>query len=197
MDTVANSLKMRLAILGCMALLPLRAHAHEVTGAGFGFVAGVGHPLGGIDHVLAMVAVGLWAAQLGRLAFGLVPTGFVFSVAVGGLIGTFAVAVPWVEQVIALSALTLGLVVATTTRIPLVGALLLVAFFGLFHGHAHTTEMPVDVSGVSYGLGFLLASLTLNAVGITIGLVMQRLGRELLVRIIGGGIALYGAVLVA
>lgn len=197
MHTAAGNLQVRLAILGWLALLPLAVHAHEVTGVGFGLVAGFAHPLGGIDHVLAMVAVGLWAAQLGRPAFWLVPAGFVFSVAVGGLIGTLATAVPWVEQVIVLSVLALGMVVAAGARIPLVGALLLVAFFGLFHGHAHTTEMPADVSGLSYGLGFLLASLVLNVVGMSAGLIIQRVGRNLFMRIIGSAIALYGALLAA
>ena len=197
MHTAASSLQVRLAIFGWLALLPLAVHAHEVIGVSFGLVAGFAHPLGGIDHVLAMVAVGLWAAQLGRPAFWLVPAGFVVSVALGGLVGMLAAGVPWAEQVIVLSLLALGMVVAAAVRIPLLGAMLLVAFFGLFHGHAHTTEMPADVSGLSYGLGFLLASMMLNAVGMSAGLVMQRLDRNLFMRIIGTAIALYGASLAA
>ena len=183
-----------------VALAPAIASAHTGIGATTGFLHGFWHPIGGIDHVLAMVAVGLLAAQLGGRALWAVPATFVAVMAAGGTLGMAGVALPAVEVGIALSVLVLGLVVLAGRRWPLGLAMALVAVFAVFHGHAHGSEMPVDASGLSYGLGFMLATALLHLAGIGLGIGLGRLaategGR--LIQASGAAIALAGVVLLA
>ena len=183
-----------------VALAPAIASAHTGIGATTGFLHGFWHPIGGIDHVLAMVAVGLFAAQLGGRALWAVPATFVAIMAAGGTLGMAGVALPAVEVGIALSVLVLGLVVLAGRRWPLGLAMALVAVFAVFHGHAHGSEMPVDASGLSYGLGFMLATALLHLAGIGLGIGLGRLaategGR--LTQASGAAIALAGVVLLA
>lgn len=183
-----------------VALAPAIASAHTGIGATTGFLHGFWHPIGGIDHVLAMVAVGLFAAQLGGRALWAVPATFVAVMAAGGTLGMAGVALPAVEVGIALSVLVLGLVVLAGRRWPLGLAMALVAVFAVFHGHAHGSEMPVDASGLSYGLGFMLATALLHLAGIGLGIGLGRLaategGR--LTQASGAAIALAGVVLLA
>lgn len=183
-----------------VALAPAIASAHTGIGATTGFLHGFWHPIGGIDHVLAMVAVGLFAAQLGGRALWAVPATFVAVMAAGGTLGMAGVALPAVEVGIALSVLVLGLVVLAGRRWPLGLAMALVAVFAVFHGHAHGSEMPVDASGLSYGLGFMLATALLHLAGIGLGIGLGRLaategGR--LIQASGAAIALAGVVLLA
>ena len=183
-----------------VALAPAIASAHTGIGATTGFLHGFWHPIGGIDHVLAMVAVGLFAAQLGGRALWAVPATFVAIMAAGGTLGMAGVALPAVEVGIALSVLVLGLVVLAGRRWPLGLAMALVAVFAVFHGHAHGSEMPVDASGLSYGLGFMLATALLHLAGIGLGIGLGRLaategGR--LIQASGAAIALAGVVLLA
>jgi urease accessory protein len=147
------------------------ALAHEQAGLAQGFATGFLHPLSGPDHVLAMVAVGMWGAQLGLPALWVLPVTFPMMMAVGGFLGLVGIPLPGVEVGVALSALALGALVAGAVRPPLWAAMLLVGAFAIFHGHAHGTELPPGQSGLTYSLGFVVATGGLHAVGIAIGLV--------------------------
>ena len=168
------------------------ALAHEQAGQALGFVTGLRHPLSGLDHVLAMVAVGLWGAQLGPPAVWLLPVTFPMVMAAGGFLGLMGVPLPGVEIGIALSAVLLGLMVAREARPSMAVAAALVAFFAIFHGHAHGTELPAGQSGLAYSIGFVVATGMLHALGIAIGVVHRwRTGRVAL-RVAGGAVALAG-----
>jgi urease accessory protein len=161
----------RAALVAALLLVALPAWAHEGGGQAAGFVSGLLHPVSGLDHVLAMVAVGLWGAQLGAPAIWLLPVAFPLVMAFGGFLGLMGVPVPGVEIGIALSAVLLGVVVATQSRPPLAVAVALVGFFAVFHGHAHGTELPAGASGLLYSVGFVIATGLLHATGIAVGLV--------------------------
>ncbi|HTS02165.1 MAG TPA: HupE/UreJ family protein [Thermoanaerobaculia bacterium] len=161
---------------GLLALLVLAlamapAQAHVQAGEAGGFVSGFHHPISGLDHVLAMVSVGLWGAQLGAPAMWLLPVVFPMVMAIGGFLGLVGVPLPGVEIAIALSAVLLGLAVAREARPPLAAAAALVGFFAIFHGHAHGTELPPGQSGILYSIGFVVATGLLHLTGIAIGLV--------------------------
>ena len=163
-------------LLGLSALVfsATSASAHTGAGATGGLMAGIGHPIGGLDHVLAMVAVGVLAMQMGGRAMGFVPAAFVFAMIGGGVLGVMGVPVPFIEQGILGSVILFGAVIAFGRRLPVGAAMALVAAFAIFHGHAHGTEMPVDASGLTYGLGFGLATASLHAAGLGIGLALIR-----------------------
>jgi urease accessory protein len=161
----------RAALVAAFLLVALPAWAHEGGGQAAGFLAGMLHPVSGLDHVLAMVAVGLWGAQLGAPAIWLLPVAFPLVMAFGGFLGLMGVPVPGVELGIALSAVLLGVMVATQSRPPLGVAIALVGFFAIFHGHAHGTELPEGASGLLYSVGFVIATGLLHATGIAVGLV--------------------------
>src|SRR6516162_2994492 len=134
-------------------LTPAVAFAHTGVGNTSGFIHGFGHPIAGLDHILAMVMVGVFAWQLGGRALWLVPTTFVVVMAVGGAFGVASVAVPVVEIGIALSVVVLGAIVAFNIKAPVAAAMGLVGFFAIFHGHAHGAEIPEDAGGVAYAAG--------------------------------------------
>ncbi len=134
--------------------LPTIASAHPGHDGTPGFIHGFLHPLGGLDHILAMVAVGLFAARLGGRALWLVPASFVVTMAAAGVAGMAGFALPYVEAGIALSLLVLGAAIALETTMPVAAAMGLVALFAVFHGHAHGAEMPETMSGLTYGAGF-------------------------------------------
>jgi urease accessory protein len=179
--------------------VPTMAWAHPGH-EGAGFVHGLLHPLGGIDHILAMVAVGLFAARLGGRALWLVPASFVTAMALAGAAGMTGLNLPHVEAGIALSILVLGAAIAFETTMPVAAAMALVAFFAVFHGYAHGAEMPETMSGLAYGGGFLAATAALHVAGIGLGLLIGR-GSELVSRRVlqigGGAAALTGAALLA
>ncbi len=203
MNRIASRLAAAFLALATLAVLtvavPTMAWAHPGH-EGAGFVHGLLHPLGGVDHILAMVAVGLFAARLGGRALWLVPASFVTTMGLAGVIGMTGFALPHVEAGIALSILVLGAAIAFETTMPVAAAMALVAFFAVFHGYAHGAEMPETLSGVAYGGGFLAATAALHAAGIGLGLLIGR-GSELVSRRIlqiGGGVAaLTGAALLA
>ncbi len=174
------------------ALTPILAQAHIVPGEANGFTSGLNHPLHGLDHILAMVAIGLWAAQLGGRSLWLVPATFVSLMTVGGTLGIMGYHVPMVEAGILLSVLVLGLLVAAKARLPLIQSLAVTGLFAIFHGHAHGTEIPMAASGVSYALGFVLATAALHACGIGLGMVAQKWLATPALRFAGAGIALAG-----
>jgi urease accessory protein len=147
------------------------AYAHVERGQAAGFLSGFRHPWSGLDHIAAMVAVGIWGAQLGAPAIWLLPVTFPMVMAFGGFLGLIGVHLPGVEFGVACSALLLGTMVCVEARPKLIWAALLVGIFGLYHGHAHGTELPAGQSGLLYSLGFVIATGSLHAMGISLGLV--------------------------
>ena len=183
-------------LIGLMLVLVWGEHlsAHDQTGAAQGFLTGLWHPISGLDHVVAMVAVGLWGAQLGPPALWLLPVTFPMVMAFGGFLGLIGVGLPGVEIGIALSALLLGVMVASEAKPPLAMAALLVGFFAIFHGHAHGTELPAGQSGVAYSIGFVVATGLLHGVGIAIGVVHRWQSGRIALRVTGAAVALAGVV---
>jgi urease accessory protein len=155
--------------------LPTAALAHTGHGDTSGFLHGFLHPVGGIDHVLAMVAVGVFAYVLGGRALWLVPLSFVGMMAVGFLLGLGQVDVPFVELGIALSSIVIGAAAAWGRPMPVAAAMSLVGVFAIFHGHAHGAEMPVDASGLEYAAGFIVATALLHAAGIAAAMGVAKL----------------------
>ncbi|HVG52739.1 MAG TPA: HupE/UreJ family protein [Xanthobacteraceae bacterium] len=181
-----------------LALAPGLAMAHPGAEHVHGAVEGFLHPFGGLDHVLAMVAVGIFAAQLGGRALWLVPAAFVGTMAAAGALGMSGVALPHVEIGIALSVVALGAAVALNLHIPTSIAAGLAGVFAIFHGYAHGAEMPASLSGLGYATGFICATAILHAIGI--GLVVLLTRREwtaspVAVRVVGGVVAIAGAAL--
>lgn len=186
-----------LALLAAFALAAPLAQAHEGAGLAGGFMSGFAHPLLGWDHVIAMLAVGLWGAFLGAPALWLLPVVFPLVMAAGGVLGVLGVPLPAVEIGIAASAVALGGVVAGALRPPLWVAALLVALFAVFHGHAHGTELPQAASPLAYSLGFVVATGLLHLTGITLGLLARWPAGRIAVRGMGAGIALLGVLFLA
>lgn len=175
-----------------LLLLPLTAHAHTETGSIGGFLSGFRHPLTGLDHIVAMVAVGLWGAYLGAPAMWLLPVVFPVVMAFGGALGVLGVPVPAVETCIALSGVMLGLAVALAARPPLWVAAVMVGFFAIFHGHAHGTELPAAANAMTYAVGFVVATGLLHLSGIAFGLLVRWPWGRIVVRAGGAAIALIG-----
>jgi urease accessory protein len=159
-----------------LALLPTAALAHPAIGDAHGFVHGFAHPLSGLDHVLAMVTVGIFAWQLGGRALWLVPGTFVVVMALAGLVGMAGIGIVGVEIGIAASVIVLGAIVALGVKPPVAIAMGIVALFAIFHGHSHGTEMPLDVAGAAYAAGFMLATALLHVAGIALGMTIGRIG---------------------
>jgi urease accessory protein len=157
-------------------LTPAIAFAHTGVGDTSGFVHGFGHPISGLDHILAMVMVGIFAWQLGGRALWLVPTTFVLIMAVGGALGIAGIGVPFVEIGIALSVVVLSGIVAFNVKAPVAAAMGLVGLFAIFHGHAHGAEIPEDAGGVAYGTGFMIATALLHLTGIGAGFLIGGAG---------------------
>lgn len=175
-------------------LWPAVAWAHAEKGSVTGFLSGLHHPISGLDHVLAMVAVGLWGAQLGAPAIWTLPVAFPMVMAFGGTLGLMGIGLPGVEIGIALSAITLGIMVWREARPPLWVALVVVGFFAVFHGHAHGTELPDGASGILYSVGFVVATGTLHALGIAIGLIHRWHAGQRILRFTGMAVAMAGIV---
>jgi urease accessory protein len=171
---------------------PVVASAHVQSGEAGGFLTGLSHPVSGLDHVLAMIAVGLWGAQLGSPALWLLPVAFPMMMAVGGMMGLVGFPLPGVEVGIALSAIVLGIMVLGEVKPPIQLAITIVAFFAIFHGHAHGTELPEGQSGLLYSIGFVVATGCLHGVGIAIGLIHKWPTGKVALRIAGAGVALAG-----
>jgi len=159
-----------LVVLAFLAWVPA-AHAHILQREAASFLTGLGHPISGLDHVLAMIAVGLWGAQLGAPALWLLPVAFPMVMALGGMVGLLGMPLPGVEAGIAASMILLGLAVTSELRPPLATAVVLVGIFGVFHGHSHGTELPPGQSALLYSTGFVIATGCLHAVGIGVGLI--------------------------
>jgi urease accessory protein len=192
-----NAMTGTAALAAFMTLAAGPALAHTGVGTVSGLAAGFAHPVGGLDHVLAMVAVGILAAQQGGRALWLVPAAFLAMMVAGGALGAAGFALPYVELGIVGSVIVLGAVVAAGRRMPVVLAMALAGIFAVFHGHAHGTEMPLNASGLEYGAGFVLATALLHGAGVGLGLGAATAARPLALRFGGGAIALAGLALAA
>ena len=160
--------KYSLALFGLLAyvtILPV-AEAHTFGSQGAGLMAGLTHPFVGLDHLLAMFAVGIWAGQLGGRAVWLIPLTFVSVMAVAATLASFGLLLPLMEPAIACSVLVLGLLIAGSVRLPTSVGVLLVSLFAVFHGYAHGLELPQAASPILYGAGFVLATALLHGIGI-------------------------------
>ena len=188
---MCRSISARLCLFPLL-LVSSVAIAHEGTGVAGGFTSGLLHPILGWDHVVAMVAVGLWGAFLGRPAIWVLPVVFPLVMAFGGILGVAGIPLPAVEIGIAVSAIVLGAMVAFAARPPLWVAAVLVGVFAVFHGHAHGTELPGSASPLAYSLGFVISTGLLHLSGIAFGLLVRWPVGKLAVRAGGGVIAAAG-----
>ncbi len=182
----------RVLIFALLLVLPMTAGAHSETGSIGGFISGFRHPLTGLDHIVAMVAVGLWGAYLGAPAMWLLPVVFPVVMAFGGALGVLGVPLPGVETCIALSGIVLGLAVALAARPPIWVAAVLVGFFAIFHGHAHGSELPQAANAMTYAVGFVVATGLLHLSGIAFGLLVRWPWGQVFVRASGAVICLVG-----
>ena len=169
MRTNITRWSMALTIMACSGM----AQAHP--GHGGGYLAGIAHPFMGLDHLLAMLAVGVWAAQLGGRAKWLVPTSFIACMAVAASVGLSGIALPMVESGIATSVLLLGLLIAFSIKLPVALSTSIVGLFAAFHGYAHGAEMPLLSTPWLYGIGFVLSTAALHGLGFLLG---QRLHKQ-------------------
>jgi urease accessory protein len=183
-----------ISLLLALVCTPAVAHSGSMRG---GFVGGFAHPLFGPDHVVAMVAVGLWGAFLGPPAIWLLPIVFPLVMAFGGVIGILGVPLPGIEIGIALSAIVLGLMVLLAARPPLAVAAALVGAFAIFHGYAHGAELPPGADAVAYSVGLVVATGLLHLTGIAFGQLARWPAGRMAVRAAGGVIALAGVAFLA
>lgn len=179
-----------LSIASVLAATP--AFAHSENGVAIDFWGGFTHPIFGPDHVIAMVAVGLWGAFLGAPAIWLLPVVFPLVMAVGGAVGVAGVPLPGVETGIAISAIALGGMVAFAAKPPLWVAAVLVGAFAVFHGHAHGAELPIGADAVAFSMGFVIATGMLHLIGIAFGGLSHWPAGRIAVRVAGGVISLVG-----
>jgi len=192
-DVKPSALLGRTAFIAAL-MLPAMASAHPgLHGHTHGFANGLAHPFSGLDHFLAMTAVGLWAVQRGGKAIWMMPLAFISVMALGGMLGMAGFGqFPMIDQAIAASVLIMGIFIATATRMPAAPGIFIIGLFAMFHGYAHGAEMPATASGLMYGLGFVLATAILHALGISIGVAAQRMNAMKMVRAAGYIIAVCG-----
>lgn len=187
----ATVIPLALVVLASV-LLPGAALAHTGEGVAGGFMSGLAHPILGADHIVAMVAVGLWGAFLGAPAIWVLPIVFPLVMAFGAVLGVLGVPIPAVETGIATSAVVLGLLVLMAARLPLWLAAVIVGVFAIFHGYAHGVELPAAANPFAYGVGFVLATGCLHLVGIAFGLLSRWPAGVYAVRAGGAVISLVG-----
>jgi urease accessory protein len=187
-----NAMKDRRLLFVLSLASPATALAHTRGGEALGFATGLAHPISGLDHVLAMIAVGLWGAQLGAPAVWLLPVTFPMVMAFGGMLGLMGVRLPGIEIGIALSAIALGFAVYREAQPRLWVAATIVGFFAIFHGHAHGSELPPGANGLLYSIGFVIATGALHAAGIGMGLVHRWPAGRISLRVAGAFVALGG-----
>ncbi|MDT7812299.1 MAG: urease accessory protein [Acidobacteriaceae bacterium] len=182
----------RSLLILCLLLYPLTVFAHQRGGEAIGFASGFVHPISGLDHILAMIAVGMWGAQLGAPAIWVLPVVFPMVMALGGMMGLMGIKLPGIELCIALSALALGFAVFREARPKLWISATIVGAFAIAHGHAHGTELPIGANGVLYSVGFVMATGLLHALGIGIGLVHRWTAGRIALRVAGALVAMGG-----
>jgi urease accessory protein len=173
-------------------LVPTFAFAHSGHGSPHGFFAGLVHPFTGIDHLCAMLATGFWAAQMGRHYVRIIPLAFLGAMGIGALFALMGFQAPMVEQGIAISVLTVGVLIAASARLSVVSSVVLVSAFAIFHGYAHGAEMPAAISGTAYAAGFVTTTLLLMLAGIGIGQFLQQFSMSRTIRFVGVTIATVG-----
>lgn len=183
-----NFTRSLMALILLLAVQPLAAHT--TGGAIGGLGSGLGHPLFGIDHLLAMLAVGVWAYQLGGSAMWKVPLVFVLTLLVGANLGLASISLPFIEPMIAASLMVLGLIIAMKWRVVPLLASMIVGVFALFHGFAHGVEMPLAASPMAYITGFTLATILLHGLGAVLAYGFQQSSQVVLMR--AGGVGLAG-----
>lgn len=191
-----TSLKASAIFLSIFAF-PALSHAHSEVGAVGGLVSGFFHPLFGLDHIIAMVAVGLWGAYLGAPAIWILPITFPLVMSLGGALGVLGVPFPSVETCIALSGVLLGAMVAFAVKPPIWIAALLVGFFAVFHGYAHGAELPHAANPITYAVGFVVATGLLHLFGIAFGLLVRWPVGQIAIRGLGAAIMFVGACFLA
>jgi urease accessory protein len=179
-------------ILLSLCATPSVVHAHVMPGQASGFGGGLAHPFLGLDHILAMLAVGLWAFQLGGRATWCVPAAFVAAMITGGVAGIHGVHLPLAEQGVVFSVVVLGVLIAGSVRLPVVVSTALVGLFAVFHGYCHASEMSANISALAYTAGFALATVALYACGIALGLCARSVISEKALRYAGAAIVLAG-----
>ena len=192
MRSIAKRAALAAAIVASALLLAEPASAHSVGGNAAGFAAGFLHPLSGPDHLLAMVSVGIWGAELGVPAIWLLPVAFPLIMAAGGALGVIGVPLPQGELLIALSVVVLGALVATARRVPVAAALIIVGVFAVAHGHAHGVELPGAADALAFTVGFVLATGLLHLAGIGIGVLTCWPSGSVAIRIGGCAVAVAG-----
>ncbi|MDE8601995.1 HupE/UreJ family protein [Marinomonas sp. RSW2] len=186
----SHTLKMGLVAL--FATIPALALAHPGHEHTTSFMSGFMHPMGGLDHLLAMLAIGLWAASLGGRALWAIPTAFVGTMLVGGGLAVAGVQVPFIEQGIILSVILMGALLVGAARFPVAICAGIAGLFAVFHGAAHGLEMPLNANGAEYALGFAAATALLHLVGIGFGAVIARFQAPIITRVTGSLIAIAG-----
>ncbi len=181
-------------------LAPSVAFAHTGVGVTYGIAHGFMHPVSGADHILAMVSVGFLAFVIGGRALWQVPAAFVGMMAVGGALGMSGIELPFVELGIGLSIIVIGAAAVFGQNLPVSAAMALVGTFAVFHGFAHGAEMPTSASGLTYGAGFVTATVLLHAAGITACFIVAKIAGKygkLAARVGGGAAALVGVAMVS
>ncbi|MDB5765762.1 MAG: ureJ [Collimonas fungivorans] len=197
MSRPSASIYGRLSALAFAVLSIAPAFAHPGHPDAFGFNNGFAHPFSGIDHLLAMLAVGLWAAQNKRSALWVLPLAFPLMMVVGALLAFAGLQMPGVETGIAASVAVLGLLIAFAIRMPVWASASVVSVFALFHGYAHGSELPHGASALWYGVGFVAATALLHLLGLAVGLVAGQKMAAQAVRLGGVAIAAVGGYLLS
>ena len=183
-------------LFSALLLFPICLNAHILPGQPAGFIGGMSHPLTGIDHIMVMVAVGLWASQIGGKAIWQIPAIFIGFMIFGGFLGAMGVRIPFVEQGIILSVILIGAVVAMALKPSSPASAVVAAIFAVLHGHVHGTELAsLTIPEIGYAAGFTLTTAALHAFGVGLGSILQKMKKPSLVRMTGGLIMLAGILL--
>lgn len=182
--------------LSCLLfLLPGFAFAHTGVSEASGFMHGFHHPFSGLDHMLAMLAVGLWSVQLGNSMRWKLPAAFVVALVIGGGLGFSGLTVPYIEEGILVSVLVLGVLIACRYTLSATISMAVVGAFALFHGYAHGAEMPATIGALSYTFGFTIAAVLIISAGIIVSDYLKKVNLQSWVRIAGSVIAMGGVYL--
>lgn len=195
-NTTRQSAVFAATVVAAYAVSAMPGHAHVLPAAG-GLVQGLAHPLSGLDHVLAMAGVGIWAGQnaKGDAVFRCLPLGFVVGMIIGAALGMAGMLLPFLELGIAGSVVLIGAIVALGRRVPFAAAFAVTLVFGGLHGFAHGQEFPMATNALAYGLGFVASTVALHAAGFGIATFVARLSQRTTLRLGGGGIAAMGLAL--
>ena len=187
-----SKIKQLIPILVFLTFIPSQSYAHSYGGATSGFATGFFHPLGGLDHFLAMFAVGLWGAQIGGRSVWTLPVTFPLIMVIGGFLGITKILLPGVEIGISLSMLALGAAIAMNWKSSEIIMIALVSIFAIYHGYAHGLELPKATKPADYAIGFVVSTGLIHILGIGIGMLSQKFYSGKSTRILGGVVILGG-----